>query len=497
MRDTVTKSDWLHAMQCLLGAWYRLREGISAPDEAARFRMEQGQEVGALARKLYPEGLMVGKSGARSGADLTYELISTGVDTLFEPTFSLPPFIAKADILRRDSRVWHVIEVKSSFSDRSQMNDLADGLAYTVWILGKAGIKVGRASLLLLSRAYRFGGGPEQLFEVVNRTGEAITRAAEFEEAKSATLAALFSYDPPEAKLSSACRECERFGNTCLRTGAAHSVLEIPQLHQTKLKKLSEAGVIDLADVPSDLKLNERQQRMRDSALSGNIVVGASLKGALAGVVWPCHYLDFETVATVLPLYPGHGCHKQVLTQFSIHHRESIDSEPAHSEYLADPCRDCERELAEALIAAVGDRGSIIVYSPFEEQRIKALQESYPDLADRLELILGRLTDMLAIIRDNVYHPDFRGSFSIKQVLPALVPDLSYEDLDVRNGETAIARFARMARGQIVGDAVQTTRQQLLEYCKLDTFAMVSLHGVLDELASGEHRQRKARHSGH
>src|SRR5579859_5281174 len=157
----------------------------------------------------------------------------------------------------------------------------------------------------------------------------------------------------------------------------------------------------------------------------------------------------------------------QILTQFSIHHRESIDAEPTHSEYLADPRRDCERELAEALIAAVGDRGSVIVYSDFEEKRIKALQGSYPDLADRLELILARLIDLLPVVRDNVYHPDFRGSFSLKHVLPALVPNLSYEDLDIRNGEMAVARFARMALGQVVGDAVQRTRLQLLEYCKL------------------------------
>jgi hypothetical protein len=488
MRDTVTKSDWLHAMQCLPGAWYGLREEISAPDEAARFRMEQGQEVGALARKLYPEGVMAGKSSAQSGAHLTYELINAGADTLFEPTFSLPPFTAKADVLKRVNGAWHVLEVKSSFSDTSQMDDLVDDLAYTVWILSKAGIRIGRASLLLLSREYRFGGSPEQLFEVVDKTPEAITRAAEFEEAKSAMLAALFSYDPPKAKLSSACRQCKRFGNSCLHTDATHTVLEIPQLHHTKLKKLSDAGVIDLADVPADLKLNERQQRMMSSALSGNIVVEASLEGALAAVVWPCHYLDFETIATVLPLYPGHGCHKQILTQFSIHHREGMDSKPTHSEYLADPSRDCERELAEALIAAVGDRGSVIVYSDFEEKRIKALQESYPDLANRLDLILGRLIDLLPIVRDHVYHPDFRGSFSIKHVLPALVPNLSYEGLDVRNGDMAITRFARMARGQIVGDAVHATRQHLLEYCKLDTFAMVSLHGVLDELASGERR---------
>jgi len=92
--------------------------------------------------------------------------------------------------------------------------------------------------------------------------------------------------------------------------------------------------------------------------------------------------------------------------------------------------------------------------------------------------------DLHPIITDHVYHPDFHGSFSIKKVLPALIPDLSYDGLAVRDGEMAITRFAQMARGEIVGDAIPTTRTDLLEYCKLDTAAMVRLHEKLTQLAT-------------
>ena len=242
---------------------------------------------------------------------------------------------------------------------------------------------------------------------------------------------------------------------------------------------------MDLALTPSDLGLNERQQRALASAISGKLIAEKNgLNAALQSIIWPCHYLDFETVATVLPLYPNHGCHDQVLTQFSIHHRENINSEPWHSEYLDDASRDCQRKLAEALIDALGQKGSVLVYSSFEQTRIKALMAEFPDLAAPLQAVLDRVFDLHPCIANHVYHPAFGGSFSIKKVLPALVPDLSYQELAVRDGDTAITRFARMARGEIVAGEISLTRSQLLHYCKLDTFAMVRLHEILVKLAS-------------
>jgi hypothetical protein len=173
-----------------------------------------------------------------------------------------------------------------------------------------------------------------------------------------------------------------------------------------------------------------------------------------------------------------------VLTQFSIHHRDSIDSEVRHSEYLADAVKDSQRELAEALIAATSSQGSIVVYSTFEQVRIKALRDMFSDLSSPLEAILSRLVDLHTFIADYVYYPEFQGSYSIKKVLPAMIPDLSYEDLDIGDGDTVITRFARMARGELKGTDIEPTRRMLLEYCKRDTLAMVRLHEKLCELAN-------------
>jgi hypothetical protein len=267
-----------------------------------------------------------------------------------------------------------------------------------------------------------------------------------------------------------------------LGRGVAPTVLELPQL---KTSAMLQWGVVAMAEIPPRAKLNGLQERAKMAALSGNVVFTRELGYALSRIEWPCYYLDFETVATTLPLYAGHGCHQQVLTQYSLHVRPGLDGAVEHFEYLAEAERECERELAEGLVAALGEAGSIVVYSPYEKSQILRLAERFADLAEQLGRIARRLVDLLPIVMHHVYHPAFGGSFSIKKVLPALVPELSYAGLAVGDGSMAITRFAQMARGEIAGEAsVRETRAALLEYCRLDTLAMVRLHAVLAERAA-------------
>lgn len=489
MRDVIRKSDWIGAGQCLLMAWHGLRRSLSTPTEADRFRMEQGQEVGNLARELFPDGTLVSKSEGTTATEVTRKLVAdTSVQTLFEAAFQSGPFVARADILRRLNAGWHVLEVKSSLSTTSKISALVADLAYTVMVLRRAGLQVPQASLVLLSPDYRLGDPPDCLFEIIDVTEKANVRVAKIERIADRIAQVLFGNIRPPRKLVPACRSCPLFENECLGAGLAHTVLEIPGLHFTSLKRLSAAGIVDLSAVRQQVYLNERQERARYAALADRRVVDKGLARALESIEWPCHYLDFETVATFLPTYNEHGCHRQVVTQFSIHHRDSLDAAPRHSEYLADATRDCERELAEALIEKLGGKGSIVVYTNFEQARVKALRDRFPDLAQPLQAILARLKDLHPVIKSNVYDPQFKGSFSIKKVLPALVPDLSYAGLDVADGDTAIARFARMARGEVTGKAVESTRRQLLEYCRMDTLAMVRLHETLCTLATRRHQ---------
>src|SRR6185437_6475289 len=170
MPQTITKSDWLLAKKCLTHAWLWLRREQCPPNEADRFRMEQGHQVGALARELFPTGILVTRTPDKTASDLTQELITDpAIGTLFEAAFVAGRFTAHADILTREQGGWHVLEVKSSFSDSSSLKDLIADLAYTVFVLRRCGVLVNSASLVLLSRGFRFGDNPDRLFEIIDQ----------------------------------------------------------------------------------------------------------------------------------------------------------------------------------------------------------------------------------------------------------------------------------------------------------------------------------------
>ncbi|MBC8105593.1 MAG: DUF2779 domain-containing protein [Anaerolineae bacterium] len=216
--------------------------------------------------------------------------------------------------------------------------------------------------------------------------------------------------------------------------------------------------------------------RVVDCVRCGDPFVSTALASQFEGLEWPVHYLDFETVMTALPLYDDLAPYTQIPTQYSLHRRRQPGGPLEHAEYLADPERDCQEELAERLLGDCGEKGSVVVYSSFEKTRINALAARVPRLSKRLLMLTERLFDLLLVVQEGYYHPDFGGSFSIKVVLPVLVPELRYDGLAVGDGDAAVARFAKMAMGMYAPADRDQVRRDLLAYCEMDTLAMARLH---------------------
>ncbi len=174
------------------------------------------------------------------------------------------------------------------------------------------------------------------------------------------------------------------------------------------------------------------------------MIVDPGLADALAGIAPPVAFLDFETVGLAIPVWNGCHPYDQVPVQFSCH-VEDAAGHVTHHAWLAEGPEDPRPALAERLVTACAGARTIVAYhAPFERQCIVQLAEAVPSLAAPLGSIAERLVDLLPIVRNHVYHPDFGGSFSLKRVLPALVPEARYDELAIAGGQAASLELARL-----------------------------------------------------
>jgi hypothetical protein len=484
MKETISKNLFLNAAVCPTLGW-RLRadeppDGMASasPTLAEQFRMEQGAEIGRRARELFPEGTLISTSSlAEAVAETANFVRAGGPSVLFEATFVVGEYAAKADIMRRVGDAWHLIEVKSNVNLKQA---LIDDLTYTLMVLGRAGLRISKTSLLLVSKDFRLGMEDSKLFAEYDCTTDALAREKEFQPYWDIIRDRTSAATMPEPTLIPACKTCRIFSD-CLGKGIENPIFDIPRLNAKKVDALKELGVFQIEGIPQTFKLTAIQARIRESAVTGQLWVGPNLKQHLNEVHWPAHYLDFETMMTALPLYPETAPYIQIPTQYSIHECPAVGNVRSHKEYLCDPKHDSRRDLAQRLVADLPGEGSIITYSNFEKTIINGLATLFPDLADKLSGIMQRIFNLEAVIRDDYYHPAFHGSTSLKDTLPSVVPEMSYATLNIKDGDSASATFAYMAQGRYTDDEIVRLKKDLLAYCAQDTLALVRLHERLCE----------------
>jgi hypothetical protein len=120
----------------------------------------------------------------------------------------------------------------------------------------------------------------------------------------------------------------------------------------------------------------------------------------------------------------------------------------------------------------------------FEESHVnKHLAIRLPEYTDFLNSVNARIFDLMTIFSKQLHiHQDFHGSASIKKVLPVLVPELSYKELDVGNGSEAMNTWNKMVSGEMSEIEKREARKAMLEYCNLDTYAMYAIWKKLNEI---------------
>jgi len=289
----------------------------------------------------------------------------------------------------------------------------------------------------------------------------------------------LCSREAPDVRPSRHCFQpyhCE-FWQHCISAKPKDWVFHIPRISSADFDELESFDVVSMRDVPNNFPLSPKQKRVVDAAKSGEVYRSPELAKFLPLLAPPASYLDFETFSPAIPIYADSAPYRRIPFQWSLHHNDGSGS-LIHAEFLANGETDPRRKFSETLLRASEQfSGVIMAWSQFEEKVIRDMAELFPDLAERLTALLYRIVDLLQIVRDNVAHPDFRGSYSMKTVAPAVAPEITYDDLDVADGGGASAAFYRIVADPTLSpEARDELRQSLLKYCARDTLALAYVH---------------------
>jgi predicted RecB family nuclease len=485
----LTKTRFLSGLQCHKRLWLetnqpQLKMGLSPVEEA---RIATGKRMDELARKRFPQGILLDISSSEVDNTVwtTQEVISHGeIKAIFQPTFRHENILVRNDILERTPVGWNLIEVKSTGSLKDEH---VPDLAFQLYVLERNGIAVDKTFVMHLNTDYAFDGGEydiEHLFSVtdatedVKETLKSIPRhIAEMQMVMEATSAPCMDVGK-QCKEPSACP----FHAYCNSAPVANPITELPRLRPAQRERFAADGIATIDKIPRDYPgLSALQKRVRDSVISGQPYFNPKLREYFKALIFPLYFLDFETVAPVLPLFLDTHPYQSLAFQWSLHILDA-SNHLTHHEFLAQGNEDPRFAFVESLLAKIGNRGTIMVYSSYEATISRGLIAIFPDLELPLQKILSRLFDLLPIIRENVYHPEFHGSFSIKKVLPALVLNANYDDLDIRDGSTAGAMFTQSISNKTSAKEKEKIRHDLLKYCERDTLAMVKLYEVLCEV---------------
>lgn len=487
----LTKTDFKEHLLCHKSLWLKKNKPeLYTPGEFSLFLqkiLKDGDEVESYVQKLFPEGKMI--HGANPVLVSTTQELLGEQGTLFQATFETEEgLFAKIDILKwnKETERWDIYEVKASTEIKSDLkhNHLKD-ITFQTLVARKAlgSEQVGQSIIIYINKDYRRGEtlDLEQLFVFEDVTGLAREIeeevATEIEEALRHLGQEEINYQTCPCLYRTNGQRCDAFFffNPDVPAYSVHHIVS-----GKKLEALLDMGALSVESIPEDFKLTTIQQAKVDLVKNGLPRIDVQgIKKELGSLVFPLYFLDYETYGSPIPLLPGYIANQQVVFQVSVH-KLSVDGTLEHYEYLADDFLHATAGLAEMLQQTVGETGSVIVwYESFEKGRNKELAELHPEAAEFFMNMNERVFDLMKVFTKYYADPAFGGSFSIKNVLPVLLPELSYKTLEIQNGTMALSEWEKMVRGNMTDEYRAQTRENLLRYCELDTRAMVELYQAL------------------
>jgi hypothetical protein len=490
----LSKSKITRGLQCHKSLWlYKHQPYLIEVSDNQQAIFDTGTNVGLLAQQKFPGGIDATEGHDWPNfecADTTKYLVGIGQEVIYEATFVYDKVLVAVDILvKNEHGTWDAYEVKSA-------NGVKDphytDCAIQYYVMDGCGITLRNMSVMHFNRDYVRQGALdiENLFVATDITQQVHAMQVD----KPAIVAELEAVQKlascPSIEIGSHCTTpypCD-FMSHCWGHVPAYSVFDLTRGTERGWE-LYDLGILEIADIPIEYPMSDSHRIQQMTEITGEpYCIPEAIQHFLDELTYPVYHFDFETMISAIPMFDNSRTYQQIPFQYSVHIQAAVGVDPVHLEYLSPANQgvassDPREALIIQLLSDLGTTGSILAYhASFEISRIKELAHDFPPYAKELLALNKRMLDLEIPFRKKYYYTrEMQGRSSIKKVLPALVPQLSYRDLEIQEGGTASATFSAMHKGKYAGD-YKATRQHLLDYCQLDTLAMVKLLEVLYEI---------------
>ena len=478
-RWRLSKSKLMSVRQCLKRLYLEVHHPeLAVVSAETQQTFATGHEVGAMAQAIYADGqatLIPYEGGLKHALRKSARLLSGDPGSpVFEATVEYGGVLVRADVLLPDGNAWRMVEVKAS--TRVEPHHHFD-CAVQSWVFRSAGYPLSCVSLAHVDNRFEYPGDGD--YRGLLREVDLGEEVAELEPTVAGwvqTARDAITGGEPDVAVGAHCfkpYECP-FVAHCWPADAEHGLLELPRANKGRLAEFVARGYRDVRDVPAE-ELTENQRRVQRAVESGREEILPAAGEFVRALDYPRYYLDFESIGPAVPVFSGMRPYHALPFQWSCHF-ESAPGELAHAEFLDLSGVAPFRRLAESLIRALGKSGPILTYSPYEKTMIERLAALFPDLRPTLDTLAVRLVDLKPVVQANFYHPDMRGSWSIKAVLPQVAPDMDYSKLDgIQEGTAASLAYLEAIAADTDAARVSEIETQLRRYCRFDTEAMVRL----------------------
>lgn len=487
----LSKTSYMRGMQCAKALFlYRYYPQLRDPIPPSRMAaLNRGHDVGLMARQLYPGGTdATAGFGPRSAEALerTRKLMDAGAEVIYEAAFVHNEVLVLADIIVRNGQCWDVFEVKSSLR-MSAANQQDAALQY--YVISGSGVEVNELALIHLNGSYVRNGTLDlkQLFRKTSVLNFAKEQQPIIEARIAEQKQVLNSPQIPEISIGAKCFTpyvCDYFGN-CWKNIPQPSVFDVAGISRAGQDAFFTAGIRVPEQMPINAEIPPLAKLQITTRRSGVPFVNKeALKKYLNALNCDLDFIDIENFQPAVPRFAGTRPFMALPFAYSLHRRKAGESETQHISFLAEPGADPRKAFIEQFLKDTTGENLILAYDiSAERYTLQQLVHTFPEYAAALQQRLARLRDLMQPFSEGWYHhPAMNGSISLKSVLPALVPELSHAALAIQNGNHAMAVYDQL---HLVTDmfAIEERKAELLEYCRLDTLAMVKIFEVLEQAA--------------